>query len=364
MTTSHDVLHLAGTARRGSFVLDVDLRAEAGDVVAVLGPNGSGKSTMLDVIAGFIGLSHGHLDIGGHRLDDGHHAAPPGARRVGLMTAAGDLFPHLSAVDNVAFGLRARGVARSHARSRATEELAQVGLGGFETRRPHELSTGQAQRVALARALATDPTVLLLDEPLSAIDRQGRHELRTMLADRLGRLDAATVLVTHDPMEALTLADRVVVLDAGRIDQEGSPEQVVRRPRSPFVARLAGLNLWRGRVLDGALTTSEGHRIVTADPHQHRADDDADSAPRTQDFAVFAPTAVSLWPTRPHGSPRNTWRVRVRGIEQTGASVRVDCCGEADLVADITLESVAGLGLHVGQELYATVKATDVALYR
>lgn len=343
-----------GSMRRGSFHLEADFTCAPGEVLGVLGPNGSGKSTVVAGIAGLEHLSAGELRVDGAVWDDGRgHALAPGGRRVGLMTAAGDIFGHLSAVENVAFGLRARGMARTEARARAMSELEQVGIADLAARRPHELSSGQAQRVALARALALDPSVLLLDEPLSAIDQNGRDELRGVLAERLAHTDVLTLLVTHDPIEALTLADRLMFLEAGRVTQIATPQDVVRHPRSTFAARVVGLNLCQG-VSDGhGVRVESGAVVVPAD------------APATgqRAFVAFAPSAVSLWRERPEGSPRNTWNLTVEQIEHTGTSARVHLTGELDLVADVTLEAVTAMNLTRGAQVVATVKAVDVATY-
>lgn len=358
-TPEPEGLSFAGTMRRGSFELEAAFTCAPGEVLGVLGPNGSGKSTLVAGISGLEHLTSGELRVGEACWDDGRgHAVPPGRRQVGLMTAAGDIFGHLDALENVAFGLRARGVSRSAARRRARQELEQVGIADLASRRPHELSSGQAQRVALARALALAPRVLLLDEPLSAIDQSGRDELRALLGERLARTDAVTLLVTHDPLEALTLADRLLFLEAGRVTQLAPPQDVVRYPRTAFAARVVGLNLWRGTSDGRAITTPGGARIMAADvpPSGERA------------FAAFAPTAVSLWREVPAGSPRNTWPLVVQQIEHTGTSARVHLRGDAgvaaDLVADVTLEAVTELGLHRGSHVAASVKATDVTLYR
>lgn len=352
-------LSFDGTMRRGSFELEAAFTCAPGEVLGVLGPNGSGKSTLVAGISGLEHLTSGELRVGASWWDDGRgHAVAPGRRQVGLMTASGDIFAHLDVLENVAFGLRARGVPRSEARRRAREELEQVGIADLAGRRPHELSSGQAQRVALARALVLDPRVLLLDEPLSAIDQGGRDELRALLGERLARTDAVTLLVTHDPLEALTLADRLLFLEAGRVTQLATPQDVVRYPRTAFAARVVGLNLWQGTSDGRGIMTAGGARIVAADapPSGERV------------FAAFAPTAVSLWREVPAGSPRNTWLLVVQQIEHTGASARVHLHGQdaggADLVADVTLDAVTELGLHRGSRVIASVKATDVMLYR
>ena len=219
--------------QRSGFRLELDLQARPGEVVALLGPNGAGKTTALRVLAGL--LDGGAVVLDGRRLD----ALPPEQRRVGLVPSDGLLLPHLSALDNVAYGPRARGARRRAARRRALQELDRLGLADRADARPRELSGGQAQRVALARALASDPDLLLLDEPLAALDALTRAAVRRDLRTRLAAVERPVVLVTHDPTDALVLADRVVVLEDGGVVQTGAPADVLRRPQTPYVAGLA-----------------------------------------------------------------------------------------------------------------------------
>jgi len=226
--------------RRGDFALGVDLRVEAGAVLVVVGPNGAGKSTILLALAGAVDLDAGHIRVGGRVLDD--HAArvhePMARRNVGIVFQDYLLFPHLSVEHNVAFGLRARGMARAEAASRASEWLERFALAELAQRRPAEISGGQAQRVALARALATDPGVLLLDEPLAALDAEVRDDVRADLAQHLRAFGGVTVVVTHSLEDARVLADRVIVLEAGRVTQSGTVAELEASPATPYVARL------------------------------------------------------------------------------------------------------------------------------
>ncbi|WP_245633015.1 ABC transporter ATP-binding protein [Luteipulveratus mongoliensis] len=354
---------MAGVARREDFTLDVELDVAPGEVVAILGPNGSGKTTLINTIAGLGGLAEGTL-TGPNAVaveSDSVWDAPgerrwvtPRDRHVGLVLANALLFPHLTCRDNVAFGPRSRGAARSAARDRAADELAAVGLADRSGARPAQLSTGQAQRVALARALATSPGVLLLDEPLSALDPETRGTTRVALARRLADFAGSTVLVTHDPLDALTLADRLVFLDSGQIVQTGTPAEVVSRPRNPYVARVVGLNLWRVR------RTSD-HTVAPLDTD---VSIQVAELPDSSDlWLTVRPSAVALWPQEPHGSPRNAWQLEVASVELAGQSARVSLTGQLDLVAEVTAAAVAELGLAQGRLVWATVKATEAAAY-
>ena len=234
--------------QRGAFTLQMDLAVEPGEVVVLLGPNGAGKSTALRALAGLLPLTGGRIAAGNAVLADParNWHAPPYARPVGMVFQDYLLFPHLSVRDNVAFGLLARGIRRSEARRTAQSWLERMGIAELAAARPRAISGGQAQRVALARALATDPAVLLLDEPLAALDARTRLQVRGELRRHLADFPGATVVVTHDPVDATVLGDRLVVVEDGRVVQQGTPLEVARRPRTDYVARLVGLNLLAG----------------------------------------------------------------------------------------------------------------------
>ena len=235
--------------RRGGFEVRVPVSAEQGEVVALLGPNGAGKSTVLQLIAGLLGPDSGRVELAGRTLSgpDGP-PVPVSKRRISLMSQDPLLFPHLTAVENVAFGPRAQGRDRAAARAGAREWLGHMGLADLADRRPAELSGGQRQRVALARALAAAPDLLMLDEPLGALDVENAPEIRQLLRTRIRAAGTTTLLVTHDVLDAAVLADRLLVLDRGGVVDEGPTAAVLSAPRSTFSARLAGLNLVTGRV--------------------------------------------------------------------------------------------------------------------
>jgi molybdate transport system ATP-binding protein len=338
----------------GTFHLDAALRVGPGGVVAVLGPNGAGKTTALRALAGLLGLDAGHVRLDGTTLDDpatGAHV-PPERRAVGVVFQDHLLFPHLTALDNVAFGLRAHGTPRAEARRTAAGWLERLGVGDQAHHRPAALSGGQAQRVALARALAPGPRLLLLDEPLAALDAGTRASVRRDLRHHLAAYGGATVVVTHDPLDALALASTVVIVEGGRVSQTGPLAEVTRRPRSRYVAELIGLNLLRG-VARGTTVTVDGAEatVTIAEP--------ADGPVH----ALIHPHAVALHTAPPDGSPRNRWPGRVEGFDLLGDRVRVRVAGPVPLVAEVTPAAVAALDLHEGREVWTAVKATEVETY-
>jgi molybdate transport system ATP-binding protein len=336
--------------------VDLALEVAAGETLAVLGPNGSGKSTALAVAAGLLVPDVGRVVLDGRVLTDVGPGGPglrvaPHARRTALLGQEPLLFPHLDALENVAFGPRSTGTPRATARRDAQRWLDEVGVGELADRRPAQLSGGEAQRVAVARALAAEPALLLLDEPMAALDVAVlpalRQTLRRVLADR------TAIVVTHDPLDALLLADRVVVLSGGRVVEEGASSEVLSRPRSPFAARLAGLNLVSGTWRDGCVQTSEGLRV-------HGLIVGETPAPGESAIATFRPAAVAVYRVPVVGSPRNAFDVTITEIEPLADLIRVHA---GPLHADVTVQAAAELSLEAGLVVTFSVKATEVAIY-
>ncbi|MGK8523670.1 ABC transporter ATP-binding protein [Nocardia asteroides] len=337
---------------RDSFRLDISVTVAPGEVVALLGPNGAGKTTALRALAGLTPLTGGAIRLDGTTWDAPPQVFVPAARRrVGVVFQDYLLFAHLSALENVAFGLRARGHGRAAARERAAHWLERVGLAPQAAAKPRALSGGQAQRVALARALATDPELLLLDEPLAALDASTRLRVRSDLAHHLADYPGHTVLVTHDALDAMVLADRLVIIEHGAVVQHGPPAEVARRPRSDYVANLVGLNLYRGKADGTTVALADGGSFTVAEPGEGPV------------HVAFAPAAVGLHPTPPAGSPRNTWPVTVAAIEQHAHTIRVRLDGTPAVLADVTPATVAELRLRPGTRLWAAVKATETHTY-
>ena len=343
-------LHAAGTVVVGEFTVDIDLEVERGETVALVGPNGAGKSTVLRAVAGLIPLASGRLDVAGAPWDAGHIFLPPADRHVGAVFQDYRLFEHLDARENVAFGLRARGVRRREALAAAQEALERFGVGESADRRPSELSGGQAQRVAVARALVTDPDVLVLDEPMAALDVSARGAVRRELADWLDGVDAYRLLVSHDPVDAHALADRVVVLESGSVTQRGTLAELAAAPRTTYVAELLGTNLLRGVLEDGQLTVTNGGVLAVG----------AHDAPDGRVIATIRPAAVALHRGHPEGSPRNVWQTTVTGVETADGRVRVRLGGPFDLVVEVTAAGFAALDSKVGHRVWASVKASEI----
>jgi len=298
-------LHAEVVVRRNGFALDVRLDVDEGETVAVLGPNGAGKTTLLRALAGLIAIE-GRVELDGEVLDDskaGRHV-PTERRRVGLVFQDHVLFPHMSVLHNVAFGLGGDSMRK------ARDWLGRAGLLEMADRMPGELSGGQAQRVALIRTLATQPRLLLLDEPLSALDVSVRAETRRELSRRLAAFEGVRILVTHDPLEAIALADRLVVMEQGKVVQQGTPADVTARPRSRFVADLAGVNLLRGRAHHDHVELDGGGTLAAPDAGEGEV------------LAVIHPRAVALYLARPEGTPRNVWRATDSEVGCQSSSAR------------------------------------------
>jgi molybdate transport system ATP-binding protein len=351
---------LAVRAVVGARGIDVELDVAAGEVLAVVGPNGAGKSSVLHVIAGLLRPDAGTVTVGGRRLTDaasGLHVAVHN-RRVGLLLQDPALFPHLTVAGNVAFGPRARHHLRAEARRTAGRWLGEVGATELADRRPGQLSGGQAQRVALARALAAEPDVLLLDEPLSGLDVTAASAMRRLLRGVLGTGGRSSVLVSHDLLDVVTLADRVVVIEGGRIVESGAVADVLTAPRTAFGARFAGVNLVSGRAGD------DGGSVLAAG-QTWRGVWGPDVTPGGSAIAVFAPAAVSVSRALP-ADDVNVVVVGVAELDHRGPVIRVRAeatdDGGGGLAADISAEVAAGLRLIPGEQVYFGVDPRDVAI--
>jgi molybdate transport system ATP-binding protein len=344
----------AAVAYGGGFRLQADLVAGAGEVVALLGPNGAGKTTLLRAVAGLLPVDSGRVELDGVVLDEPAREVflPPQRRRVGVVFQDHRLFPHLRVIDNVAFGLRAQGANRGAARGAASEWLERLGIGELGRRHPRQLSGGQAQRAALARALACRPRALLLDEPLAALDVQTRAEVQGELRRHLGEFDGPTVFVTHDPVEALLLASRIVVVEQGRVVQHGSPAEITSRPVTAYVARLVGMNLYAGRATGGRVDLDGGGTLVVSDAVDGRV------------LVALRPSAMTVHTEPPHGSSaRNVWSATVTSLAPLGDRIRLTVAGPQPAFVDVTASAVAELGLVPGRAVWLTAKATDVVAY-
>ena len=398
---------------RGSFSLDLHLSLAAGEVLALLGPNGSGKSTVLDLLAGLAAPSSGTVALDGAVLTSPGRFVAPENRGIGLLGQEPLLFPHLSARANVAFALHV-GEARlkpAAARKQADRWLDRVGLNSLGGSLPGALSGGQQQRVALARALAAGPRVLLLDEPMAALDAETAPFMRQLIREQLAETGTSAIIVTHDIVDAVVLADRVAVLHEGALIDEGTTAAVLAAPRNPFVAALAGVNLVVGTVHNGAIVAPDGRTfsvrpadaadLVSAAPAassharasaseatvaKAAAEGFAAEAPAVRSLveaaaasrrnpvasrsaiaaaAVFRPASVVVQTEQPrHASPRNVWSARVTGIEPGSGGVRLRTSGDPEIIAELTPAAVADLGLQLGSTVWLSVKATEVSAYR
>lgn len=348
-----DGLHARVVVGRGeSFRVDLSLDIPDGTTVALLGPNGAGKSTVVAAIAGLLRLDSGRIELSGSVLDDPGEGrfVPAEERNIGVVFQDQALFPHLSITENIAFGLRSRGLARQAGRERAREWIDRLDLGGLGQRRPGDLSGGQAQRVALARALVIEPDLLLLDEPLSAIDVGARSSMRRVLREHLGEFGGPRLLITHDPTEAFLLADEIVVIEDGAMTQGGTADEIRLRPRTTYAASVAGANLVAGTAAGGVVHSGD-HRLHIAD-----------HALSGQVLAIIRPTSVSVHRREPEGSPRNTWKTTVEHVEGLGDVVRLMTGAPLPLTVEITEAAAASLQLVAGSAVWVSIKATEITV--
>jgi molybdate transport system ATP-binding protein len=348
--------------RHDGFTLDAAFRAPEGSTTVLVGESGAGKTTALRLLAGLDRLDAGFVAVGGEcwaEAGTGLHL-PTWRRRIGYVAQDYALFPHLSVFENVAFGLRATGLSRRRIRPEVEQMLGSLGVGSLIDRPAAQLSGGQQQRIALARALVLRPTLLLLDEPLSSLDLQTRRAVRGELRALLGRLSCATVYVTHSPVEALVFGDGIVVLEHGQVAQAGSREDLLRQPRSPFVAELVGTNLFLARPLPGGrivaptIRTPDGVLALQTEP-----------GPDTV-YVTVSPREITLFRHAPEGSAQNIFLGTVREVvpePPAGERVRVVLDANPSLVVEVTRDAVASLELREGMHVHAAFKATGVRVY-
>ena len=351
------MLNAEVTISRSDFSLDVNVQAGAGDVIGVVGPNGAGKTTLLRALAGLEPLTDGHIVVNGDEWENTSksYRLEADARSAALVLSDPLLFPHMSASKNIAFGLKAHGASTRDATGIATDWLERLGLAEFADRRPGTMSTGQQQRVSLARALAVEPKLLLLDEPLSAQDPSVRSALRVELRQLLSAYEGVVVIVTHDAVDAMTLANRLIVLESGRVVQSGSPSQLTARPETMFIAQMVGLNLLRG--------WGNGHLVSLTDGGELSVADSCLGAV----LVAFPPHAVALASAAPdatiRSSPRNQWTATVADLQHVHGRVRVQLAGPPEIVAEVTPAAAAELDLALGKPISVAVKATEIEVY-
>ncbi|MCX7597925.1 MAG: ABC transporter ATP-binding protein [Armatimonadetes bacterium] len=353
--TDRDGLFLDVSKKLRDFTLAVALEVRPGECLALVGPTGCGKTTLLRVAVGTARPDAGRVVMAGQVWFDSHRGIDlsPERRHTGYLPQEYGLFPHLTVAENVAYGARARGVGRAQARALAYDLAERLGIAELAHERPARLSGGQRQRVALARALASKPQVLLLDEPLAALDMQTRASVRIFLKSLVEELGLPTVVVTHDPVDALTLGTRIAVMRDGQLVQVGTREEILDAPRDPFVADFLGLNLFYGQatVLPDGLT-----KIAVGSVGLFSAD-----RATGETAAVVLPTDVTLSREPVAGSALNVLRGHIEGLTYLGPTVRVAVrCQELLLAAEVTFHSAEAMGLRPGESVYAIFKATSL----
>ena len=381
------MLNISLDTQLNTFRLSLNMSAEQGQTTVLLGESGAGKSTVLRIVAGLLKPKKGYISLGDTIYFDSEQGidVPPQERPFGYVFQDYALFPHLTVFENVAFGLRAQRLPRSQIRQRVGEALEQVRLPGLDQRRPTQLSGGQQQRVAIARALALQPHLLLLDEPLSALDVQTRREVRQELRHILAEVDITTVMVTHTYLEALLFGQHILVLEGGHVLQQGGQRDLLEHPRSSYIAELIGLNFFRGRIVRYesssicVMQVHNGSQTIEILATLHEQDI---SRPKSGEeaYVIVEPRSITLYSSQPDSSARNTFRGEVTQILRVGSTTPTSTSSSIEtegvfrvtllidvtmppLTAEITEASVARLKIHEGSIVYATFKATEARAY-
>jgi molybdate transport system ATP-binding protein len=385
------VLNVTLDTHLNTFHLSLRFSAEIGKTTVLLGESGAGKSTVLRSLAGLHHPEYGHISLNDLVYFDSEQriAIPPQERPFGYVFQDYVLFPHLTVFENVAFGLKAQHLPGSVIRHRVGEALEQVRLAGLDARRPAQLSGGQQQRVAIARALALHPQLLLLDEPLAALDVQTRREIRQELRRILSDVSVTTLLVTHQYLEALLFGHQILVLEHGRILQQGGQRDLLEHPRSSYVAELVGVNFFRGRLVRYEMNAMcviqlqnkhQSVEVTAALKERGEVGKEGISGHRPtvgeEAYIIVEPRSVTLYANPPDSSARNVFCGRIVQLLHLGAfpgevtsndgRVRVSLLVDESmppLTAEITEASAHRMQLSEGKQVYAAFKATEAWAY-
>ncbi|MEZ5175619.1 MAG: ABC transporter ATP-binding protein [Acidimicrobiia bacterium] len=341
-----------GVEHPGGFVLDAAFAIPPGGILAMVGPNGAGKSTIVSALCGLIPLDRGSIRLGGRVLADHGTGASVAVhdRRIGVMFQDDTLFPHLTVRRNIEFGLRATGQEPAVTAEMGERWLERLDLAAHAERLPGELSGGEARRVALARAVATNPDLLILDEPLTSLDITTRTTVRRAVAEFLESFEGPSLVITHEPADAFMLADSICIVEGGRIVQTGTAAEIRLRPGTPYAADLVGVNMFAG--------SADGGTVVVGEYLLSIPDRDLAGAVTV----TIHPRAIALHRTEPEGSPRNTWATAVVHLEDLGDTARIETGLPLPVTAEVTTESVRSLGLAIGVPVWVSVKATEIGV--
>ncbi len=343
------------------FDLEIGFEAAPAETLVVIGPSGCGKTTTLNAIAGLVEPDEGRIALGERVLYEGASGTnlPAAARNVGYVFQEFALFPHMTVAENVAYGLRTRRRPKDEIEVKVGAALEMVGVERLGDRRPGALSGGERQRAALARAIACDAEILLLDEPLGSLDAQTRNQVRGELKRLLQMVGRIAVMVTHDYIDALTFGDKICVLDRGKTLQMGPREELLRHPKSRFVAELTGVNYFEGTISSaryaGLAEVWIGNTCLYASSEREEMGNTT---------ATFFPSDVAISLERPNGSPRNVFRTQIQEIIHLGDRVRLALNGSLPMCAEITAGALEELAVREGDTVHASVKATAVKTYR